>query len=133
MIRRPPRSTLFPYTTLFRSIARRAQPRHGIPPPFPRPSSPLPVLPCERDQRLGGYAPGPEAVPAERLPLDERRLRAQRGGAGRGDEAGGAAADHDDVVGVVSHLGWRAPETAWRAPSSRAPACRSRSRDRRAS
>src|SRR2546422_8307079 len=50
MIRRPPRSTLFPYTTLFRSIARRAQPRHGIPPPFPRPSSPLPVLPCERDR-----------------------------------------------------------------------------------
>src|SRR3712207_8894137 len=26
MIRRPPRSTLFPYTTLFRSLARRAQP-----------------------------------------------------------------------------------------------------------
>src|SRR2546422_8941190 len=25
MIRRPPRSTLFPYTTLFRSLARRAQ------------------------------------------------------------------------------------------------------------
>src|SRR3712207_8254975 len=30
MIRRPPRSTLFPYTTLFRSPARRAQgPRPG--------------------------------------------------------------------------------------------------------
>src|SRR5256885_5562495 len=31
MIRRPPRSTLFPYTTLFRSrreVGRRAQPRH---------------------------------------------------------------------------------------------------------
>src|SRR3989442_4638617 len=27
MIRRPPRSTLFPYTTLFRSRARRRQPR----------------------------------------------------------------------------------------------------------
>src|SRR5438067_4950128 len=27
MIRRPPRSTLFPYTTLFRSGSRRAQPR----------------------------------------------------------------------------------------------------------
>src|SRR3712207_7825689 len=27
MIRRPPRSTLFPYTTLFRSFARRMQPR----------------------------------------------------------------------------------------------------------
>src|SRR3712207_8980932 len=25
MIRRPPRSTLFPYTTLFRSVSRRAQ------------------------------------------------------------------------------------------------------------
>src|SRR2546430_5628210 len=29
MIRRPPRSTLFPYTTLFRSIANRGQ-RHRI-------------------------------------------------------------------------------------------------------
>src|SRR6267378_7738072 len=32
MIRRPPRSTLFPYTTLFRSAAWRA-PRLQIPPP----------------------------------------------------------------------------------------------------
>src|SRR3712207_7973949 len=30
MIRRPPRSTLFPYTTLFRSRGDRAQ-RHGVP------------------------------------------------------------------------------------------------------
>src|SRR2546430_8785099 len=38
MIRRPPRSTLFPYTTLFRScIAWCARPRH---PPMP-PSGPL--------------------------------------------------------------------------------------------
>src|SRR2546422_3471379 len=28
MIRRPPRSTLFPYTTLFRSPPRRCWPRH---------------------------------------------------------------------------------------------------------
>src|SRR2546430_13584796 len=28
MIRRPPRSTLFPYTTLFRSLARSASLRH---------------------------------------------------------------------------------------------------------
>src|SRR5437763_2781295 len=27
MLRRPPRSTLFPYTTLFRSLAKRASPR----------------------------------------------------------------------------------------------------------
>src|SRR2546430_17598374 len=39
MIRRPPRSTLFPYTTLFRSNVDRAQgrphavdPRHALPP-----------------------------------------------------------------------------------------------------
>src|SRR2546427_6682366 len=29
MIRRPPRSTLFPYTTLFRSLARAVQQRGG--------------------------------------------------------------------------------------------------------
>src|SRR5258708_8932581 len=29
MIRRPPRSTLFPYTTLFRSLARRRTGGHG--------------------------------------------------------------------------------------------------------
>src|SRR2546430_13513863 len=28
MIRRPPRSTLFPYTTLFRSLARKGRPRY---------------------------------------------------------------------------------------------------------
>src|SRR2546430_12198701 len=32
MIRRPPRSTLFPYTTLFRSPRPPAAPRHGAPP-----------------------------------------------------------------------------------------------------
>src|SRR6266699_2747619 len=49
MIRRPPRSTLFPYTTLFRS--RLAQLRRGAPLPrvvgdasgrIPRPASPQP-------------------------------------------------------------------------------------------
>src|SRR5258707_2832748 len=33
MIRRPPRSTLFPYTTLFRSRVERD--RHPVLPPFP--------------------------------------------------------------------------------------------------
>src|SRR3712207_9236207 len=44
MIRRPPRSTLFPYTTLFRSRVEPAPPRHGTardvavlrPPVWPR-------------------------------------------------------------------------------------------------
>src|SRR2546422_7832725 len=31
MIRRPPRSTLFPYTTLFRSLLDGLEYRHGIP------------------------------------------------------------------------------------------------------
>src|SRR5258707_11390049 len=31
MIRRPPRSTLFPYTTLFRSLAARGIRRHATP------------------------------------------------------------------------------------------------------
>src|SRR2546422_6786233 len=36
MIRRPPRSTLFPYTTLFRSPARTAVPRRAPRPPRSR-------------------------------------------------------------------------------------------------
>src|SRR2546430_13568745 len=32
MIRRPPRSTLFPYTTLFRSVERYAHERHHVRP-----------------------------------------------------------------------------------------------------
>src|SRR3712207_8031100 len=46
MIRRPPRSTLFPYTTLFRSegeplpqlehLQRPGRHLHGLPPPHPR-------------------------------------------------------------------------------------------------
>src|SRR5947209_13540949 len=32
MVRRPPRSTLFPYTTLFRSIPARSGVRSGCPP-----------------------------------------------------------------------------------------------------
>src|SRR2546430_8504724 len=31
MIRRPPRSTLFPYTTLFRSLGQRGAGRYGAP------------------------------------------------------------------------------------------------------
>src|SRR3712207_6894437 len=38
MIRRPPRSTLFPYTTLFRSgaVCRRTRCEHGVSRPAPR-------------------------------------------------------------------------------------------------
>src|SRR3712207_7367307 len=56
MIRRPPRSTLFPYTTLFRSPGwdrkpRRPPPRSRLPAPSPRPPAPRPAWPrppCRR-------------------------------------------------------------------------------------
>src|SRR5437588_5971414 len=48
MIRRPPRSTLFPYTTLFRSASHRTDPnRH----PLFRKVAPALVLPAERAYR----------------------------------------------------------------------------------
>src|SRR5215203_1461574 len=65
MIRRPPRSTLFPYTTLFRSRARvRAKPssRRGLP------SGDAPRL---RGQR-------PAATPAARFPAPPDRPRLVR-------------------------------------------------------
>src|SRR3712207_7086594 len=42
MIRRPPRSTLFPYTTLFRSKAPSAPPRYARRRESPRPRPPRP-------------------------------------------------------------------------------------------
>src|SRR5256886_13896283 len=51
MIRRPPRSTLFPYTTLFRSLERGLEVAH-----------PLELAPA-----LGGAPPGVEAAAATGL------------------------------------------------------------------
>src|SRR5256886_7300801 len=56
MIRRPPRSTLFPYTTLFRSLAssrcRPASSAASSPAPSPRPcSSASTARPCRRTSR----------------------------------------------------------------------------------
>src|SRR2546426_4095687 len=46
MIRRPPRSTLFPYTTLFRSCARCDSPRDSV-----TPLSRKLLLPFKRDRK----------------------------------------------------------------------------------
>src|SRR5229473_4207777 len=59
MIRRPPRSTLFPYTTLFRS--RRGVPRRGL---HPR-------------RRRG--VPAPPRRPVRRVDVDPRRVPAETG------------------------------------------------------
>src|SRR5256886_16434716 len=62
MIRRPPRSTLFPYTTLFRSNEHRlvvTVPVEAREPPFRRPG--------ERDRRRARLGPGPVHPPADLL------------------------------------------------------------------
>src|SRR3712207_7764138 len=52
MIRRPPRSTLFPYTTLFRSPARRGDGVRAAR-AEPRAVRPLPAAPARADRRPG--------------------------------------------------------------------------------
>src|SRR2546425_10762075 len=65
MIRRPPRSTLFPYTTLFRSLLRRDIGDRACPPPVWSQAGlgvvgAVPGLDGERpDFRPGDLSPGP--------------------------------------------------------------------------
>src|SRR5687768_17911008 len=70
MIRLPPTSTLFPYTTLFRSAATRPLRRHG------RERAPLrsrePALP-----RAGGERPAAAAGPLPRRPARRRAARSE--------------------------------------------------------
>src|SRR5438067_8528773 len=61
MIRRPPRSTLFPYTTLFRSCRRRARGRR---PRRNRPAASRPAPPPTGRHRP--VRPPPSSVPAAR-------------------------------------------------------------------
>src|SRR5229473_5688616 len=71
MIRRPPRSTLFPYTTLFRSGRRPGRRRRWRPGGRPR----LPFALILRCQALGDVI---EAVAApERFAIDEDEGRAE--------------------------------------------------------
>src|SRR5258708_28364210 len=66
MIRRPPRSTLFPYTTLFRSLISNFYPEFYVPPPaggFTNPATSGFVLP---DNYSG---PAPEGYPRKNSTL----------------------------------------------------------------
>src|SRR2546425_2506135 len=91
MIRRPPRSTLFPYTTLFRSLTRQAwEPCNGCPPlrkkraprDHPRPRA-HPQVPCA----LGCTDP-PDRAPGGRPPVTRPPHFRLSGAAG--DRDGGA-------------------------------------------
>src|SRR3712207_7883565 len=68
MIRRPPRSTLFPYTTLFRSRPRRRG-RRGE----PRLGERLVLDPAVGRRRLDGQLRAPREHPAAPLPRDRDR------------------------------------------------------------
>src|SRR3989475_9639588 len=89
MIRRPPRSTLFPYTTLFRSVAGRPQAVDRLlPAKAPRPAA-GPALPLAPDlHRAGGVAAVRRSRPQGARLSDVLALR--RGHVSAHDGAGGA-------------------------------------------
>src|SRR5256885_10985627 len=68
MIRRPPRSTLFPYTTLFRSAGRAAL---AARPRAPAPTSDAPSLAPARLLRIASPAPVIWAAAGSRGPRSE--------------------------------------------------------------
>src|SRR5438034_8856089 len=74
MIRRPPRSTLFPYTTLFRSAA---------------PAGAL------RPLGRGGRRPGPRGAPHQGAVMSKARLRIA---GGRSEEHTSELQSHSDLV-----------------------------------
>src|SRR5256885_16870438 len=75
MIRRPPRSTLFPYTTLFRSFATVFTPTTGLGPLF----NALSCASCHEEPVVGG---GGNNDPAEGSEDGEVRATAFHGGQG---------------------------------------------------
>src|SRR2546426_6445028 len=70
MIRRPPRSTLFPYTPLFRSLPAPAAPaapaKPGMPPPAASTPAPIPAAPAP--PQAGAKLPAPGAPPSAATP-----------------------------------------------------------------
>src|SRR2546422_8182799 len=89
MIRRPPRSTLFPYTTLFRSVA--ADPCLGGGGEVLRLDRRDLVQPARRECEVGGRVrrePGARAFDAQAPSFFTRGAELQRHGVGRG--GGGA-------------------------------------------
>src|SRR5687768_17728242 len=73
MLRRPPRSTLFPYTTLFRSRSHRAAGNDLRPSPWTRAShADVPPI-CARSQRVG--QPGRPSIPVLRSATDRKSTR----------------------------------------------------------
>src|SRR3989475_8470342 len=98
MIRRPPRSTLFPYTTLFRSrraIARTGRGAKATDPDRHRPDSFGALGALDEREALRSDDPGPARGAARALPRPqsrgEKKLR-RASAAARGDSGGGPRA-----------------------------------------
>src|SRR3712207_7798982 len=90
MIRRPPRSTLFPYTTLFRSHARRG----GIP------RRPGPQRRGRADPRSRPWGPRGVQTPREGTRLDEA-ARARRGAYPRDRKSTRLNSSHANISSAV--------------------------------
>src|SRR3712207_7202559 len=83
MIRRPPRSTLFPYTTLFRSVADRNEPRQhllghlhareGL-----HPADGVADHDAEREREVGDVREGPSQADRERRQHGEEDRKSTR-------------------------------------------------------
>src|SRR5256885_10762039 len=73
MIRRPPRSTLFPYTTLFRSQVRKAYPRPASVVTFVIPPSPRVLV-----ERLRKRRTETEAELSQRIDIAIREVETAR-------------------------------------------------------
>src|SRR3712207_7003432 len=72
MIRRPPRSTLFPYTTLFRSVERVVEEQPALPDPRPGDERHLAE---EVGALVLGDVAAQEVLAAARLRLDRKSTR----------------------------------------------------------
>src|SRR3712207_9185455 len=98
MIRRPPRSTLFPYTTLFRSRHKPLPPR---PPDAPLPTAPRPCASTDGDHRSRG-------PPAERtaalLPTGTRHQTVLVAGAARMSIHGARSEEHTSELQSRQYL-----------------------------
>src|SRR2546429_7038973 len=82
MIRRPPRSTLFPYTSLFRSLALSAPAHHR-----PRAGEPHPRT-TRRGRRPGVAGPAALASPLPPSPPPRQANAGGRGGGRRRNRGG---------------------------------------------
>src|SRR5438876_3176802 len=77
MIRRPPRSTLFPYTTLFRSvIAAPGETVGAAPAAAPRPAAPPGAVSGQRGPAPGDGSGERGAVPSVATSADATRVKA---------------------------------------------------------